>query len=330
MSLKDLRFSDLILIDKGDEAYLKGTPDQDQKLVQVPDDCKIEAMELASQVTMECCREDRCGDSFRYTYKDVSYRVAVYVDVKKQLCFFLRRLADTVPPLESLNLPNAVADWLTDRKQCKGLILLAGGQGAGKTTTAASLIDRRLTLHGGHAVSFENPVEMPLSGPHGDFGYCFQGEISSESELESHIERAHRYGSPNIIYIGEIRSKYAASVALQVALGSSQQLVIATIHGTTIQAALTRLLTWAKEKDGDVACQNLAQTFLGIIRQELSDPINNKRELRLPEYLLLPYGSELATAVQAKIRGGNVELSTEINNQLIRLKFEGQIARKGD
>ncbi len=326
MLLKDLKFSDIILLSKGGGAFLKGTPDQDQKLVPVPEECAQEAADLLKTVSGLYLHRDP-NVSLRVTHLGCSYRAAMYDDVVGGHAFFLRRLADEVPTLDKLGYPKALADWLTDSRQCKGLLLIAGGQGAGKTTTASALIKSRLTLHGGHAVSFENPVEMPLAGLHGPHGYCFQSEIQSEAELEGHIERAHRYSSPNIIYIGEIRSKYAASIALQVALGSSQQLVVATIHGLTINAALKRLLTWAKEQDGEVACQNLSQTILGIVHQELSDPVAAKRELKLPEFLLTPFDSSMedATAVRAKLLDGSLNLDDEICAQRNRLTYFGTV-----
>lgn len=327
MPLKDLKFSDIILLSKGGGAYLKGTPEADQMLLSVPPDCADEAVGLLKLVCQEFNHNSWDPNlSLRVTFAGCSYRAAMYDDVVSGHAFFLRKLAAEVPSLDSLGFPASLVEWLTDRQQCKGLILLVGGQGAGKTTTASALIKSRLTLHGGHAVSFENPVEMPLSGQHGEHGYCFQAEIRSESELESHIERSHRYGSPNIIYIGEIRSKYAASIALQVALGSPQQLVVATIHGTTIATALRRLLTWAREKDGDVACQNLSQTILGIVHQELSDPVNAKRELKLPEFLLVPFdkSDESSTAIRTKLADGRLNLDDDIRAQRNYLTYSGR------
>ncbi len=330
--LKDLNFSDIILLSKGGGAYLKGTPEQDQQLVPVPEDCAGEAAGLLKVVSDLFSKNHWDPNlSLRVTHLGCSYRAAMYDDVVSGHAFFLRKLADTVPSLDMLGLPQILVEWLTDRRQCKGLLLLVGGQGAGKTTTASALIKSRLELHGGHAVSFENPVEMPLSGRHGEHGYCFQAEIKSEAELEGHIERSHRYGSPNIIYIGEIRSKYAASIALQVALGSSQQLVVATIHGTTIETALKRLLTWAREKDGEVACQNLSQTLLGIVHQELSDPVAAKRALTLPELLLVPFeatSDEIANdaaSVRAKLQDGRLNLDDEICAQRNRLTYLKQV-----
>ena len=321
--LKDEKFSDIILLGDG-SAYLKGTPDRDQQLVPVPEPHKIEVASLLEEVTVRF--KDQSPDaSIRIRHLDCTYRAASYQDVDSGRAFFLRRLADEVPELNSLGLPTPIVEWLADIAQRKGLLLLSGAQGSGKTTTAAAVVKARLTQHGGHAITFENPVEMPLAGEHGKHGRCFQTEIKSEAELAHHIERAHRYSSPNIIYIGEIRSKFAASESLRVALGSSQQLVVATIHGLTAIAALDRLLTWAKEQDGDVACRNLAHTLVGIIHQELSDQETNKRSLRVPEFLLLPF-SDKSKSIRAKLQDGILQLDDDIREQRNRMIAQGKTA----
>ncbi len=312
--LKDLTFSDIILVSDG-TGYLKGTPDKGQRLVAVPEVYK-KSTSLLEEVVAKFKEAGDPSKSLRIRHLDNAYRAAIYNDVDSGAAYFLRRLPDNVPMLDAVGLPAPLAGWLADAAHRKGLLLLSGGQGAGKTTTAAALIKTRLALHGGHAVSFENPVEMPLAGPHGDHGRCFQTEINSESELAYHIERAHRYSSPNIIYIGEIRGKFAASEALRVALGSSQQLVVATIHGLNVTAALDRLLTWAKELDGEVACRNLSQTLLGIVQQELFEGESNKESLTLkvPEFLLLPF-SDTSTALRNLLRDGILRLEDDIRAQ---------------
>lgn len=320
--LRELRFSDIILLSDG-TAYLKGTPDKDQQLVRVPDIHKEEVASLLEEVEVRF-KEQESDASLRIRHLDCTYRAATYEDVDSGRAYFLRRLADEVPLLDTLGLPTPLVEWLSGIGQRKGLLLISGGQGAGKTTTASALIKTRLTMHGGHAVTFENPVEMPLAGAHGDHGRCFQTEIKSEAELAQHIERAHRYSSPNIIYIGEIRSKFAASEALRVALGSSQQLVVATIHGLTAVAALDRLLTWAKEQDGEVACRNLAQTLIGIVHQELSDQESNRRSLKVPEFLLLSFDDK-SKPIRAKLQEGVLQLDDDIREQRNRMVVQGRV-----
>jgi twitching motility protein PilT len=199
-------------------------------------------------------------------------------------------------------------------------VLFSGAQASGKTTSAAAYIAARLALYGGHCVTYEHPVEMPLAGPHGDSGWCYQREIASEADLPAHIERTHRYGSPDIILIGEIRTQYAAAEALRVALGSRRQIVVATIHGQDVISALSRLLTWARSSYGDVACQNLSEVLTAIIHQDIvftaGEPL-----LKVPESLLLPYTRRKENSACVKLWQGNLSLEQEIMSNRNDLLF---------
>lgn len=332
MALHEQDFTDLILLPDG-RGLLKGVPGHDQQLVPVRDEDGVEltglpgALESSflSSVPSACEASPgvrRHPDTIRFEHCDVRYRVAAFDNVDSGRTWFLRRLAESVPALESIGLPEQLVTWLSAEEQSQGLVLISGPQASGKTWTAAALIAARLRLYGGHGVTFENPVEMPLTGPHGQHGYCFQTEILGEHELAAHIERAHRYGSPNIIHIGEIRSKYAATEALRVSLGSSRQMVVATIHGLDAVAALDRLLTWARELEGEAASRNLENSLLAVIHQDLAS-VNGKRTLRCPEFLLVPFRDEFK-GIRAKLKDGNLgDLRNDIREQRNRVNFRG-------
>jgi twitching motility protein PilT len=109
-----------------------------------------------------------------------------------------------------------------------------------------------------------------------------------------------------------------------VALGSNQQLVVATIHGLNACAALDRLLTWAREIDGDIARHNLGQSLIGIVHQELSfekESEDRRARLTVKEFLLLSFDPH-SEAVRAKLREGNLHLTEHILEQRNRVFYE--------
>jgi twitching motility protein PilT len=323
--LKDLIFSDLLLMERNlSTSLLKGTPEFGHALVAVDEQVLPELDVLLG--TVKRAYEDKDpSTSLRVTHDGIAFRAAMYADVDAGNVFFLRRIPDSVPSLRSLGLPSKVVDWLLEKDHSRGLLLVSGPQASGKTTTAGALIAARLALHGGHGVTYEHPVEMPLAGRHGEHGYCFQAEISSEAEIPAHIERTHRYGSPNIIFVGEIRTKYAAGEVLRVALGSNQQLVVATIHGMSAKGALDRLLAWARETDGNAAQLNLAATLTGILQLNLIFDVDGSRHLDLPEFLLLSSSDDSANVVRTKIRDGNLFLDAEFRQQRNQFKYQGHL-----
>lgn len=321
MVLKSVSFTDLILHESG-EAFMKGCDNCDQKLVPCDDDIAKEIKVLHEEVLK--VHKESGRHTFRIQHEDIGYRVALYEGVVwgSGKVFFLRRIQEKVSPFTELGLPDALSEWLLSANQSKGLVLFTGAQASGKTFSASSLVATRLSTLGGHAVSFENPAEMPLDGKHGKFGFCFQAEIDHEEDLAEAIERSHRFASPNIIYIGEIRSKHAASEALRVCLGSDQQIVVATLHGFDLVTALERLVTMAREIDGDIASQNLAQGLLAVVHQQL-EHVDGKTTLHVPQFLLAPF-TENFKGLRAKIKNGELAgLQEEMREQRNRIQFGG-------
>ena len=255
--------------------------------------------------------------------------MAAAQNVNGELSYFLRRLPETVPPLESLGLPDYLFRWLMEPPTMQGLVLISGAQCCGKTTTASSLAVGRLARHGGHGLTLECPAELPVGGAWGEYGFCLQTEINSERELARQIEYAHRFSSPNVILIGEIRTKYAAVEALRIAQGSNRQVVIATVFGLDLLTALGASLGGAKELDGESAGDKLANCLLCVIHQTLH-PTEKGYVLRVPDFLLCPF-TEDGDTIRRKLREGTLKaLADDIKQQKNRVAYPEWLTRAGD
>ncbi|WP_243545452.1 ATPase, T2SS/T4P/T4SS family [Pseudodesulfovibrio tunisiensis] len=312
------RYSDLVVSPDG-RPFLKAGPGQG--LAACPGDLRDEAL-AAGRAALEAWQADPRA-AFRLELGGVSWRVASLEGLGGRT-FFLRRMPESVPEFASLGLPSGLASWFSARERQKGLILISGAQASGKSTTAASLVASRLAEFGGHAVTFESPAEMPLDGRHGQHGFCFQSELEDETGLALAIEQAHRFASPDIILVGEIRTRHAAAQTLRAALGSDRQLVVATIHGLDLIAALDRLLTLARELDGEAAAHNLSQSLLAVVHQRLTPTPDNGPRLSVPQFLLLEF-SNRSKAMRAKLRSGDLRsLEDDMREQLNRLTFGGR------
>lgn len=322
-SLADLQFTDLLLFNNG-VAKLKGCPNTGVHLIPLPRELLPEVKGLPNKL-MDIVLK-RKQNTAHFEHNKVHYRIAYIEDLQAGKVWFLRRLPNVVPNFEELGLAPYLTSWLLEKEQCQGLILVSGAQASGKTTMASSLVGKRLELFGGHGVTFENPAELPLAGNWGEFGHCFQTEIAGEQELAQCIENAHRYASPDIIFIGEIRTKFAALEALRVALGSNKQIVIATIHGLNVIAALERLITWAREVDGENACKNLADALLAVVHVQLMSK-NDALTLHSQEHLLLPFSQyEKTRPIRAKLREGKFyTLSDDMRDLKNKIAHEGKL-----
>ena len=158
-------------------------------------------------------------------------------DTARGVVFVARRL-DAVPrAFSDLGLPTSVTRRLMDPNLRAGLILFAGGPGAGKTTAACALLLARLSQSGGFTWTAENPVEYDMQGDYGA-GQCYQEEIVDDADVSRVLSDTLR-SSADTFYIGEIREQAAARTACLAA--ASGMLVVSTIHADNTQQALVKL-----------------------------------------------------------------------------------------
>ena len=178
-------------------------------------------------------REDR--DAFVARWEDGLYRVKRFLsgrDSGKET-YNIRRLPRQVPSIEQTALPQPLAQRLIDLGGRKGMIIVTGRVGVGKTWTAGAIFSTWLRQYGGAGVAIEDPPELPLDGPWGD-GYCWQWE-RAENELGAAVMESLRSGM-RYVFIGEIRSEGSAREAINAATAGYS--VIFCLHaGSPIEGA---------------------------------------------------------------------------------------------
>ncbi|MGH2971613.1 MAG: type IV pilus twitching motility protein PilT [Gaiellaceae bacterium] len=175
--------------------------------------------------------------------------------------FAFRVIPRQVPTLEQLGLP-AVVKTLADEH--RGLILVTGATGSGKTTTLAAMIDHMNKTRSQHIITVEDPIEIL----HPDQGCIVnQREIGLDTtDFGEALRRALRQ-DPDIILIGELRDAETAQTALQAA--ESGHLVLSTMH--TIDAAETvgRMVEFFPPEKQEVIRSIMAGVLRGVISQRL-------------------------------------------------------------
>jgi twitching motility protein PilT len=177
------------------------------------------------------------------------------------ISFAFRHVPREVPSFEALGLPKGV-ERLADEH--RGLILVTGATGSGKTTTLAAMIDAINTSRRQHIVTVEDPIEII----HPDKG-CIVNQREVGLDTESYKEALRRVlrQDPDVILIGELRDEESAQTALQAA--ESGHLVLSTMH--TIDAAETvgRLIEFFPPAKQFIIRQILAGVLRGVISQRL-------------------------------------------------------------
>jgi twitching motility protein PilT len=196
------------------------------------------------------------------------FRVNAYRQ-RSATSFAFRVIPKTVPNFEQLNLPPGVRKLAEEHR---GLILVTGATGSGKTTTLAAMIDYMNRTRRQHIITIEDPIEI-LHPDHG----CIvnQREVGLDTESFGQALRRALRQDPDVILIGELRDAETAQTALQAA--ESGHLVMSTLH--TIDAAETvgRMIEFFPPEKQEVIRSILAGVLRGVVSQRLLPKIEGGR-----------------------------------------------------
>lgn len=171
-----------------------------------------------------------------------------------------------IPLLADLQLPPVLADLIMEKR---GLLLLVGSTGSGKSTTIASMLDHRNELRSGHILTLEDPIEYLFRNKK---SIVNQREIGSDAKDFYTALRNSMRQAPDCILIGEIRDKETMAAAL--AYAQSGHLVLATLHANNSYNALNRIISFYPIENRAALLQDLSSTVKAIVSQRLVRSIN--------------------------------------------------------
>jgi twitching motility protein PilU len=188
----------------------------------------------------------------------------------------IRFIPHDVPRLDTLTLPEQLKDLILERR---GLILVVGAAGSGKSTTIASMLDHRNELVSGHILTFEDPIEFLFRNKK---AIVNQREIGTDAvTLQVAMKNAMRQ-APDVMFIGEIRDRETMGAALAYAM--SGHLVVATMHATNSSHALNRVISFYSPETRQALFQDMAASLKAIVSQRL---VRAKKSGRVPAVEIL-------------------------------------------
>ncbi|MDY0745634.1 PilT/PilU family type 4a pilus ATPase [Paucibacter sp. R3-3] len=180
-----------------------------------------------------------------------------------------RHIPHSIPSLQSLNLPDILGRMVTEKR---GLILMVGATGTGKSTTLASMLEHRNQTMSGHILTIEDPLEYLFSNKR---SVVNQREVGRDTaSLQIALKNALRQ-APDCILIGEIRDRETMTAAISYAL--SGHLVLATLHGNNTYHALNRILSFYTPESRPALLNDLAAGLKSIISQRLVKSVSSGR-----------------------------------------------------
>ncbi len=215
------------------------------------------------------------------------FRVNIYRQ-RGEVSIVIRYIKLEVASPDELGLPPVVKSFAMEKK---GLLLVVGATGSGKSTTLASLVEARNQVKTGHILTIEDPIE---------FAFTHRKSIVSQREVgidtlsyQNALREALRE-APDVIMIGEIRDRESLEAALS--LSDTGHLVMATLHSVNANQTLDRIINMFPRDQHTKLLQDLSLSLNAIISQRLVRSVNGCRVPAIEILVNTPFVSELIAA----------------------------------
>lgn len=301
-ALNETDFIDLYLGE--DYAEIKGLVGASRFLIPVPENISADVQKL--RMLCEQRHKDTGRNEFSCFHGGRLYRATVSRDLLDRIGLVVRQTPQTLPDFADIPLSTPLRRSV-ELPGATGLILIAGEMGAGKTTSAAAILSRRIAVTGNLGVSIEDPAETLLQGRHGD-GRCIQLEVGEREGYASATRKAYRMGASSFL-LGEIRDGATAHEVLKASLS---MFVVSTIHAASVKEALERYVMFCEEIS-PAAKANIASTLYVLAHQKMRvNPSNNQRQVDISGYNLRH--ASTALTIRSKIAAGQFNLDDQFNS----------------
>ena len=276
-------------------------------------------------------------------------RVNIYMQ-RGEVSMVIRYIRSDIPTLDELGLPELYKKMISQKK---GLVLVVGATGMGKSTSLASMIDYRNGNETGHILTIEDPIEFMFRHKKSIIG---QREIGLDTLSFDNALREAMRETPDLIMIGEARDKVAMQSALRYA--DTGHLCLTTMHATTANQTLDRILNFFPNDAHNQILMDLSLNLNAILAQRLVHSVDGVRVAAVEIMINTPYISSLIReadfnsikgvmekgeegmqtfdqSLYALYKGGRIDLKTALANADSssdlewKINFGGGIESKG-
>ena len=197
-----------------------------------------------------------------------NFRVNIFWQ-RGSIAIVVRFIQGNIPAIDSLGLPPVLSELIMEKR---GLILVVGATGSGKSTTMASMLDHRNSNRAGHILTVEDPIEYLFRHKK---SVVNQREIGMDtSSWENALKNAMRQ-APDCILIGEIRDK--ETMAAAIAYAQTGHLCLGTLHANNSYHALNRIINFFPREAREALLADLSIALRCVISQRLVRTIDGGR-----------------------------------------------------
>ncbi len=236
-----------------------------------------EAQKQRFETTMEC--------NFSWSLQGLGrYRINVFHQ-RGEVAMVMRQINSQVADFDALGLPVAVAELAMVKR---GLVLVVGAAGSGKSTTLAAMIDYRTQHADGHILTIEDPIEFLFAHAR---SLVDQREVGIDTLTFGDALRNALREAPDVIMLGEIRDLETAQYAI--AYAETGHLCISTLHANNANQAIERLLGFFPEEAHNRMLHDLSLNLKGVVSQRLVTTVDHTRVPAVEIMLQTPFLSDL-------------------------------------
>jgi twitching motility protein PilU len=234
----------------------------------------------------------------------------------------LRHITADMPRLEQLGMPDILRELVMLKR---GLILMVGAAGAGKSTTLAAMINYRNENSSDHILTIEDPIEFLHANKK---SIVNQREVGLDTKSYHRALRGAMRAAPDVILIGEIRDRESMEAA--VALAGTGHLCIATLHANNSSETLDRIINMFPRDQHEQIYLDLSQYLRAILSQRLVQGKDNRRVAAVEVLLNTPHIHELikkgdVVAVKEALRTSTERGMQDFDTSLYALVKQGRI-----
>ena len=252
-----------------------------------------------------------------------SFRLSAFRQ-RGSIAAVFRCIPHDIPALDTLGVPDVLSSLVLEKR---GLILMVGATGTGKSTTLAAMLEMRNQRVTGHILTIEDPIEFLFSNKK---SIVNQREVGRDTQsLQIALKNALRQ-APDCILIGEIRDRETMTSAISYAL--SGHLVLATLHANNSYHALGRVLSFYPPESRATLLSDLSSGLRAIVSQRLLRANSGGRVPAVEVLLNTKLVSELidkgdVAGVKEAVEKSTAEGSQTFEQDIARLIIEGVVAR---
>ena len=249
------------------------------------------------------------------------FRVNVFHQ-RGNVAMVMRYITSTIPNLDQLCMPSILKDLVMFRR---GLLLMVGATGCGKSTTLAAMIDHRNEKTSSHIITIEDPIEFLHANKK---SIVNQREIGTDTRSYGRALKSAMREAPDVVLIGEIRDRETMQAAID--LAGTGHLAIATLHSNNAPETLDRIINLFPEDQHGQVFMDLSQYLRGIISQRLVRGTKGERVAAVEVMLNTPRIAELIQVgdiakVKEAFQSSSEQGMQTFDDALLKLYKEGKV-----